>query len=338
MEGPVAASSLFCSGLRIALTDPIGCWVNAARLKSVVARLDRGNAASYGGRLLPLVLLWLQGDTRSQDIRMPLHWYGEGHVPITIHRSSWGDPNATFVGLKGGSPSANHGQMDTGSFVLDADGVRWAMDLGAEGYHGIESRGMNLWSSAQNSDRWTIFRQSNHGHNTLVINDQLQRASGTGTIIDFSENVDWPHSVLDMSAVYAGQASSVKRGVALLPSREVLIQDDLVGLKPGATVRWGMITPGRIDAEDAASITLRQDDATLTLKIRSPSDVTWREIDTATPRHEWDSPNRGTRMVAFDSVVPPSGELTIVVLATPGSCTDSVADDLQIRPLANWER
>ena len=135
-----------------------------------------------------------------------------------------------------------------------------------------------------------------------------------------------------------GQAASVKRGVALLPSREVLIQDDLAGLKPGATVRWGMITPGRIDAEDAASITLRQDDATLTLKILSPSDVTWREIDTATPRHEWDSPNRGTRMVAFDSVVPPSGELTIVVLATPGSCTDSVADDLQIRPLANWER
>ena len=110
---------------------------------------------------------------------MPLHWYSESETPITVHRSSWTDPAATFVGLKGGSPSGPHGQMDIGSFVLDADGVRWAVDLGAEGYHGIESRGMNLWSSSQNSDRWTIFRQSNHGHNTLVIDGQLQKAGAT---------------------------------------------------------------------------------------------------------------------------------------------------------------
>ena len=75
---------------------------------------------------------------------MPLNWSSEGETPVTVHRSSWADPDATFVGLKGGSPSANHGQMDTGSFVLDAGGVRWAVDLGAEGYHGIESRGMVL--------------------------------------------------------------------------------------------------------------------------------------------------------------------------------------------------
>ena len=121
---------------------------------------------------------------------MPLHWSSEGEVPITIHRSSWTDPNATFVGFKGGSPSANHGQMDIGSFVLDADGVRWAMDLGAEGYHGIESRGMNLWDRSQDSDRWTIFRQCNAGHNTLVIDGQLQRAAGRGM---FSDSPTIPH-------------------------------------------------------------------------------------------------------------------------------------------------
>ena len=57
----------------------------------------------------------------------------------------------------------------------------------------------------------------------------------------------FPHSVLDMSDVYEGQAESVQRGVALLPSGEVLIQDQLTGLKPGASVRWGMITPGTND-------------------------------------------------------------------------------------------
>lgn len=58
----------------------------------------------------------------------------------------------TYVGLKGGSPSSNHGQMNTGSFALDAEGVRWAVDPGAKGCHEIESRGMDLWNRAQDSD------------------------------------------------------------------------------------------------------------------------------------------------------------------------------------------
>ncbi|MHC4170726.1 MAG: heparinase II/III domain-containing protein, partial [Planctomycetota bacterium] len=122
------------------------------RLKSDIDRMKRSPGA---GRLIPLALLWMNNGADAPDIRMPLHWFSESETPITVHRSSWTDPEAVFVGVKAGSPSANHGQMDSGSFVLDADGVRWAMDLGAEGYHGIESRGMNLWDRSQDSDRWT---------------------------------------------------------------------------------------------------------------------------------------------------------------------------------------
>ena len=308
------------------------------RLGAVVSTLNRNNSASYGGRLLPLVLLWTDKTPQRSEIRMPLHWFGDGEVPITVHRSSWTDPNATYVGLKGGSPSASHGQMDVGSFVLDSDGLRWAMDLGAEGYHGIESRGMGLWNQSQDSDRWTIFRQSNHGHNTLAIDDELQRAAGNARIVRFSDQPDFPHSVLDMSAVYEGQAQSVRRGVALLPSREVLIQDRLTGLKPKSRVRWGMITPGSPENVDQPVIDLRQGEAKLTLSILSPPGTAWQTIDTAKPRNEWDSPNRGTRMVAFESVAPQSGELTIAVLATPGSSTDSEKRNLQVRPLESWGR
>jgi hypothetical protein len=216
--------------------------------------------------------------------------------------------------------------------------VRWAVDLGAEGYHGIESRGMNLWSRSQDSDRWTIFRQSNDGHNTLVIDGQLQRASGNAPIVRFSDAPDFPCSLLDMSAVYEGQAKSVRRGVALLPSREVLIQDRLTGLKPGSRVRWGMITPGSPGPVDRPVIDLREGEATLKLSILSPPKATWQTIDTAKPRNEWDSPNRGTRMVAFESIATQSGALTIAVLATPGSCTDSVGDKPELPPLERWGR
>jgi hypothetical protein len=324
----------------------------ADRVRAVVTRAGRRGARSDGGRLLPLVLLWMPQTPARPEIHMPLHWSGEGDVPITVHRSSWTDPNATYVGLKGGSPSANHGQMDIGSFVLDSDGQRWAMDLGAEGYHGIESRGMSLWDRSQDSDRWTIFRQSNLGHNTLVIDGQLQRAAGRGLVVGFSDDPAFPHSVLDMSTVYEGQATSVRRGVALLPSREVLIHDRLTGLKPGSRVRWGMITPGSPGAVGRPSVDLRQGEASLTLSVLSPAGSTWQSIDTAKPRNEWDSPNRGTQMLAFEAVAPESGELTLAVLATPGTCTESMKDGLlvpspagkegpggqTVRPLESWGR
>ena len=302
------------------------------RLLSRVASYNASHAASSSDRMLPLALLWMGADDKNIKNRMPLHWQGEGSVPIAIHRSSWTDPNATFIGFKGGAPSANHGQMDIGSFVLEADGVRWSMDLGAEGYHGIESRGMNLWSRSQKSDRWTIFRQSNFGHSTLVIDGKLQRAAGKGRMIDFSDAPKLPHSVLDMSDVYAGQAKSVQRGVALLDSRNVLIQDHLTGLKPGSRVRWGMLTPASIEVSSGTSIELRKDNAQLTLTVLSPQKATWQTIDTATPRNRWDSPNLGTQMVAFEAIAPASGELTLAVFATP----DTSSAEPKLRPLTEW--
>lgn len=315
-------------------------WLLGERdlLESGLATLAKQRSESGGGRFLPLTLLWLHDTPQHLPIQMPLTWSGEGVVPVTIHRSSWTDPNATFVGFKGGSPSANHGQMDTGSFVLDADGVRWALDLGAEGYHGIESRGMNLWDRGQDSDRWTIFRQSNHGHNTLVIDDKLQRAAGAGSFLRFSDDPVFAHSILDLTPVYAGQAESVRRGVALLPSREVLIQDQLTGLSPGSRVRFGMITRGEPDTTNGQSVQLTQGEARLMLEILAPTDATWRVVDTATPRNEWDSQNRGTRMLAIELIAPGSGELNLRVLATPGTCTDSMKPRLPFKPLDDWGR
>jgi len=295
--------------------------------------------SSGSGRLFPLVLLWMKDGKETSDIRMPLHWSSEGETPITVHRSSWTDPGAVFLGVKAGSPSGNHGQMDTGSFVLDADGVRWATDLGAEGYHGIESRGMNLWDRSQDSDRWTIFRQSNEGHNTLVIDGKLQVAKGKAPIIRFSDDPEFPHTIVDLSPVYEGQAGSIHRGFALLPSGEVLIQDELSGLKPGSRVRWGMITPGTPGETEGTRLELRQGDESMSLAILAAGKTPrWEIIDTSKPRNEWDSPNRGTRKVAFEAASPASGKLTFAVLLTPGSCRNSVARTFRIRPLERWGR
>ncbi|HQZ64540.1 MAG TPA: heparinase II/III family protein [Planctomycetaceae bacterium] len=310
-----------------------------ARLQAAIKSFNVRDAGKGGNRLLPLALLWMDGNDEplaESCIALPLHWQSGGDTPIAVHRSSWTDPNATFVGLKAGSPSGPHGQMDTGSFVLDADGVRWAMDLGAEGYHGIESRGMNLWSAAQNSDRWTIFRQSNAGHNTLVIDGQLQIAKGHAPISAFSDNPEFPHSITDLSAVYQGQAKKVRRGIALLPSREVLIQDELNGLKTGQRVRWGMITRAEVATQASATLHLQQQNQRMELTIVEPPGATWSIINTEKPPHEWDSPNPGTRMVAVEVETPSSGELRVIVLATPGSCDANSNKSPEVRPLSDW--
>jgi hypothetical protein len=280
-------------------------------------RLIERVRSSSMDRLLPLALFWIEPKKEDIEIEMPRFWQSGGHVPIAVLRSSWTDPDATFVGIKAGSPRANHGQMDIGSFVLDALGERWAKDLGAEGYHGIESRGMNLWNSRQDSDRWTIFRQMNHGHNTLVIDDQLQRAAGHAEIVSFSDDPENAHATVDMTEVYKDQVDSAKRTVRLLPSGEVALTDQLTGLEPGAKVRWGMITPAEAGKPGQKEMLLKQDGKSMRLAIQSPEEATWKIIDTATPRNEWDSPNRGTRMAAFEVTAPEDGKLELEVIADP---------------------
>jgi len=127
--------------------------------------------------------------------------------------------------------------------------------------------------------------------------------------------------------------------VALLPSREILIQDELTGLKPGSGVRWGMITPGTPGRPDGRRLRLQKEDASMLLAIYSKDKTPdWQIIDTAKPRNEWDSANPGTRMVAFEAIAPPSGKLTIAVLFTPGTCKNSAAHTLRIRPLETWSQ
>jgi hypothetical protein len=303
------------------------------RQRMLAARPD-GDSSS--NRFLPLLLLWMQDSATDVAPTMPLNWTSDCKVPIALHRSSWEDPQAVFVGIKAGSPSGPHGHMDAGSFVLDADGVRWAVDLGAEGYHRIESRNMNFWSMAQNSDRWHVFRQNNLSHNTLVIDEALQVAAGNTKIVRFSDDPRFPHSVVDLSPVYAGQAEQVHRGVALLPSGEVLVRDRVTGLKPGATVRWGMVTPGTASKAGEPSLTLRQGDASLAMRIVSPAESRWELVDTAKPKNEWDSPNRGTLMAAFHTVAPESGVLDLTVVLTPGSRQATPVEQITTKPPLQW--
>ena len=102
------------------------------------------DASKMGGnRILPAAMIWGK-DLKLDQIDVPTQktWMGQGKSPVAMMRSSWTDKNAIYVGLKAGSAAVNHAHMDIGSFVMDAYGERWAMDLGMQEYESLESKGV----------------------------------------------------------------------------------------------------------------------------------------------------------------------------------------------------
>jgi len=273
-------------------------------------------------RFLPLALLWWpEPGAFSAEPAQPRYWQGRGSNPLAIFRSSWTDPNALYLALKGGSASLNHAHMDAGSFVFESDGVRWACDLGAQSYDSLESKNIDLWNKSQDSQRWSVFRLNNHSHNTLTIDGQLHRVAGSAQIVAFSNNATTPFAVLDLTSVFAGQATAVKRGFRLVGERSVLIQDELTGVKAGATVRWAMVTDTDVSV-DGATATLRDHVHVLHAQLLAPAGAKFSVIPADPPKNDYDAPNPGRRILIATVPAGAGGTVRIAVWLKPSSAAD----------------
>ena len=136
-----------------------------------VSILQRDTAKKYlKDRVLPAMLIWGAGAPMEKAVApQETFWAGRGNTPVCVMRSGWGDPNARFVGVKLGSPSINHGHMDVGSFVFEADGVRWAVSTSRRRLQpATETRGVDLWNMAQQSQRWDVFSTTTVRTNAYV--------------------------------------------------------------------------------------------------------------------------------------------------------------------------
>jgi hypothetical protein len=280
--------------------------------KYAVAPLLKSESAQ--SRLLPLIALWWppkMGQVEAQST-LPLRWMGRGDNPIGVFRSSWDDANAMYLAFKGGSGVNSHAHLDAGSFVLEADGVRWARDLGMEDYNALETKGLQIWDISQNSDRWKIFRHSNLSHNTLAINDQLHNVNGHANITHFSDDAENPGAILDLSEIFQNQATKVRRGFAFLPDDGVLIRDELEGLKPGDSVRWTMATNAQIEINGSEAV-LRQNGRVLFVRLMAPVTAKWDVVVADTQIKAFDTPNPDTKILMAKSVAPASGKVQIAV-------------------------
>lgn len=281
-------------------------------------------------RLAPLLLCWNPG---RPAVPQALSWRGRGSNAVAMFRSSWTDPEAVYLAIKGGSASVSHGHMDAGSFVMDALGLRWVVDLGAESYHKIESRGMNLWGRRQDAERWTIFRYNNLSHSTLVVNGQHQRVEGTAPIIRFSDQSAHPHVVFDLSPVYRGQLTRALRGAYLNRKGQVVIQDEIKALDQPATVRWAMVTPAQVTFTGDKSALLKQQGKTLGVTLIADARTKLRTYSTR-PKAEYDAPNPGTRLLGFEVSLAPHQALRMAVVLDAHQ--PEAPGPLDLQPVLQW--
>jgi len=294
-----------------------------------------GLKSAVDDRFAVLALLWWPA-ARPADVApaLPLRWLGRGPNPIAVFRDSWSDPNARYLALKGGAAELNHAHMDAGSFVLETDGVRWGIELGAQDYYSLESKNIDLWNKAQDSQRWDVYRLSNRSHSTLTLDGQRHRVDGHARITHFSADPARAHAIVDLTPVFAGQATAVNRGFRLLPGRKVLVQDELAGLRPGTVVRWQLTTRAEVNAA-GVSATLRQQGRTLRARLAASVNATFTVEPAEPPPDGFNAPNPGARLLVATFVAPASGSVNLAVLLSPGEEEPSAPD---LAPLSTWSR
>lgn len=270
-------------------------------------------------RHTPFELLWWDPTLAAEAAgTSPRHWTSQGVLPMAVMRSAWNDPMATFVAIKGGTPNHSHAHMDVGSFVLEADGVRWALDLGTESYDKMRAAKLDLWSYAQNSTRWTTFRVGPEGHNILRFNGSLQDITGKGDITTLPTKKKTMGNSLDLTSLYRNQVDRVQRNVTLNDDRSVAIDDQWTTGDHPADVAWQWLTKADV-SKTPNGLLLRQDGKSLALTVESPVGMTIDIEDVSAARNVQDSPNPGLSRIVVRLSTPAKTTGYLRVKAIPGS-------------------
>ncbi len=328
LTGPLGRTFNYADGGDHHLPAPQMFWLARQFHQPVFAGYERHAAAPA-----PLDLLWFSPqDLGPKAAHLPLDKYFRG-AEVALLRSEWDNPQALFVGFKAGDNKANHSHLDVGSFVFDALGVRWAMDLGADDY--------NL-PGYFGKQRWTYYRLRAEGQNTLLINPDAapdQDPAAATRIIRFESRPERGFAIADLTAAYKKNARKVWRGVALLDRDKLLVQDEIQADKP-AEVWWFMHTPAGVKiGEDGRSAVLQQSSAQVRVQILAPEGARFQLMDaqplTSSPHPESQAKNEKVHKLAIHLTGISDSRLAVLLVPVPQKA-DRTVQTLKLPSLAEW--
>lgn len=189
---------------------------------------------------------------------------------IAATRSGW-EKADYFIAVKGGDNSDHTAQLDIGSFVLEAGGQRWGIELGVDSER---ATGLEVKPGGDRTKRFELYLENTLGQNTLVI-DGNQDLEAKAKVLVGASSLEKGLAVVDMTDAYGKAAKDVHRGALVVRGTKpyAVIQDDLV-IKTTQTITWSMHTKAEI-AADGAKATLTQGGKTLIATIVSPAGATF---------------------------------------------------------------
>ena len=303
--------------------DPAVEWLGNRAGDAWVVEEARARA---GATVRPFTVAWYQAAPAGAIAPQLDRWFPD--AGIVCMRSAWHDPGATFCAAKGGNNAARHAHLDLGTFVLDALGQRWAMDLGPDDYTLPEYFGRK---------RYAYYRTRTEGHNTLVIDGQNQDPAGRAPIIGFATIAGEARAVIDLVAAYAAAgATRAVRGIGLIDGRRRVIVQDELSLRSGTDIAWAMHTQADVQVDLATGgrvAILTRGNARLEAQILDPTPAWFAVEVVAAP-----APQRrieGVRKLTVQ-MPPTSGDVRITVVFTPEHSENVPRALPQVIPLDAW--
>ncbi len=287
------------------LTGPTGKAFNfadcgATTVKSpalfyLASRYEDILAAQYAVRSNlgnPFDLLWYDPELLRDNTESAALHATYSRVGVITMRTAWGDPDAAYVGIKGGKNGFSHGQLDLGSFIYECRGQRWFIDLGADHY--------NLpgyFAAEENGKRWDYYRNRAEGHNTLVVNP----AAGPDQPIDAEAPVELDGNIarVDLSEV---NGSGNERLFAFSTATGALTVTDHVHTDGQAEAWWFAHTRASIDLSgEGRTARLSQNGEELLVRIIEPATARFEVMDAkplgGSPNPVGQNPNNGAKLL-----------------------------------------
>jgi hypothetical protein len=316
MEGPTGLSFNFGDNPETPRATPALMWL-ARRFGNPIDAWTIGRVASVTGT----GVLWFD-PPRGGPARLGIPRVARfGRVEAATLRDAWEEKAARFVALKAGDNGANHSNLDIGSFVLDAGGERFAMELGPDDY--------SLPGYFSGARRYGWYRTSTRGQNTLLVDGAEQPLRASARLLGALEAPGFARAVADLGPAYP-RARSALRGAAILGARGMLLADD-IDLPEGARLRWQMHTRASVQV-DGASATLARGATTLHARILEPAGASFVVEPATMPAPE--NPNAGISRLCVD--MPGGAGLRVRIAFAAGAPPDEAELAPGLRKLRDW--
>lgn len=271
--------------------------------------------------------------------------YGVTGGQIAALRSGW-DASAYYLAVKGGDNSIPTSQLDLGTFILEAGGKRWGIELGSESDRapGFDPK------AADRSKRYQLYIEGTPGQNTLEIGQEEelpaakkgapppkpvistnQSLDGKAAIAFIKSAPDVSMAAVDLKDAYSKAAKQAYRGTMLVRGAKpyVVLQDDLT-IKNTTNITWKMHTRAEV-AVDGKSAILTDANQKLHAVILSPAGASF--TTEAAPEPASEQSKKLTNIKILKVALPEvKGEQTISIAFSLNEAPPAHA----VKPIIEW--